>query len=285
MNDDRSVVEGSRPEGGRHIPEISAREVFRRWMRDIDGDELNRVGSVAILQSADSVGQFANMARGPSAEMVLLEVEKFAIRLTVPATPPPRWRWFRKSGRTDGLPPYAIAALIHQLDRRRDDGTRRIISLKTVRTRLEQSELALQDALHLIDALELTVEAGTRELRVANPERAAAVWECGSAMLIERRRAVLTQSSIHRQSMMTLDLLMANQQTLNAALEQTRTITLSALQVASAAKRATADATVLRADATSAQVRRTLYDALEQARNALAATNHQEDGRVLDRQP
>lgn len=282
MADDRFIDDRTELEV-RQTMETSARDVFRRWMRDIDGDELRRIGFIAILRSSEAAEHFADMVRGPLMEAVLLEVEKLAARLMMPPSPPTRWRWFRRSGNTDHLPPHAITALIHQLDRRRDDGARRIIALKTVRTRLNAGERALEDVLLLIDALERTIEAGARELRVGNPGAAATVQERGSTMLLERRQAVMTQLAIHRQSMMTLDLLMANQQTLNVALERTRTATLSALQVASAAKRATADAAALQAGATSAQVQRALHEALRHARTAIETANHPQNGSVLDR--
>ncbi|MFX7784317.1 hypothetical protein ABTJ92_19020, partial [Acinetobacter baumannii] len=62
------------------------------------------------------------------------------------------------------------------------------------------------------------IESAARELRVEQPERAAAVQDRGSAILLEREQALLTQQAIHRQAVMTLDLLIANQTVLDKAI-------------------------------------------------------------------
>ena len=173
--DDRSPGDPIGSRGEVQAPKSLARDVFRVWMRDIDGEALSRVGLDAIHESTNAIMQIADMPHGPSAETVFNEMTQLATSLIVQPSPSSRWWRLRKPETKGYVPSHAIAALIERLDRRRDDGARRTITLKSARTRLERGERALEDALLLIDALGKTIEAGARELRAHDPARAAAV--------------------------------------------------------------------------------------------------------------
>lgn len=246
-----------------------ARDLLRRWMRDTDVDGLRSVGRTAIHASTEATAQLAALFGGDSGGHVLDEVDRLATRLIAP--PVESGRWWRRRKPLAPEPPSseALAPLIAQLDRQRDEGARRTISITTAKARLRAAEQALEDAVHLVRALGPAIEAAVREIRGDDPARAAMLHERGAATLLERRQAILTQLAVHRQAVMTLDLLAANQQALNSALEQARTATLSALQVGMAARRATSEAAALDISAGAAEARRMLADALGRARTAL----------------
>ncbi len=242
-----------------------ARDVVRMWLRDENAGTLDRIGQPAIIEAADATAYLAKLGPGTATEPVLDDIEQIAATLGTPA-PPPWWSWQRPAP-PPVLTPDAVARLVERLDHQRDEGTRRILTLDTARNRFAQADRALEDAMHLTRALAPAIDAAVRELRGDDPARALALKERADATLLERQQAVLTQWAINRQAVMTIDLLVANQQRLNAALEQARTATLAALQVAVAARRATADMTSPTGDTAAAH--RMLAAALEQARSAV----------------
>ncbi len=243
-----------------------ARDVVRMWLRDENAGTLDRIGHAAIVEAADAAAYLAKLGPGTATEPVLDDIERIAAALGTPAPPPPWWSWQRPAP-TPVLTPDAVARLVERLDHQRDEGTRRIFTLDTARNRFAQADRALEDAMHLTRALIPATDAAVRELRGDDPARARALKERADATLLERQQAVLTQWAINRQAVMTIDLLVANQQRLNAALEQARTATLAALQVAVAARRATDDMTSPTGDTAAAH--RMLAAALEQARSAV----------------
>lgn len=178
--------------------------------------------------------------------------------------------------------------LVERLERERDDIARQMILLTSDRARFSDADRTLEAALGLIRALGPVLEAAAREVRNQNPTRASRLAQHGAVTLPEREQAVLTQLAINRQAILTLDLLIANQATLERALEQARMATLSALQVASAARRATIEGAALarqsaalaqtaqaaeKQNGGTAQARRMLEDAVAQARAAIAASD------------
>lgn len=237
MNTDPSVDASADRSTRTRAARESARNVVRQWTRDLDGDALGRVGFAAIRESADVVAyRLADIEAGGSTQDVLDEVRRIADAVASPTEAQPS-RWWRP--RKPIAARDSIAALVQRLDHERDAGARRMIALTGARSRFERGDRALGDAVLLIDALEAAIESGVREIRGSDPGRAAAMQERSATILLERRQAVTTQLAVHAQAMMTLDLMMANQQTLNSALDQARTTTLSALQVAMTAQSAT----------------------------------------------
>lgn len=251
----------------------AAREVLRGWLRTRDGDGGRALGRRAIADSADAIARLSRMDGIGGADRVLAEVGALAETLFPAPAPPRRWWQAARDPAPAAPTPERFAPLIDRLGDERDATMRRLIVLRTDRARLAESDGALEDAVHLIRALAPAIEAAARELGGEDPARAAALRSDGAAVLVEREHAVLTQLAVHRQARMTIDLLIANHETLDAALEQARTATLSALQVAVAARRATAargatgDDDALRPDRVAAM--RALDAALVQARTAL----------------
>ncbi len=258
-----------------------ARDVVRAWLRDANAGALDRVGHTAIADAADSAAYLAKLGPGLATAPVLDDIERVATALGAPAPPPPRWWSWQRPSAAPALDTDSFARLVERLDHQRDEGARRILTLDTVRNRFAQADRALEDAIHLIRALIPAIDAAVRELRGDDPGRAAALKERADATLLERQQAVLTQWAINRQAVLTIDLLTANQQRLNAALEQARTATLSAVQVAIAARRATADAATPTGDTAAAH--RMLSAALEQARSAVLGMDN--DASTLDLSP
>jgi len=264
----------------------AAREHLRAWMRPGGSIALERIGRDAIRDAADATARTSRSVEPASTEGILADIERFAAALTEP--PKARTRWW-SARRPEADPPTAsdLATLIERLDRQRDVLTRRMISLQTDRQRFTILDAALEDAVHLIRAFGPVVEAAVRELRAEGGNEAARIEAEASLALLKRQRAVLTQLAVHRQAIMTLDMIISNETTLSAALEQARTATVSALQVAMAARRAAADGTLIarqgaalaqtidRASAGNAggseHAKRMLEDALTQARTAIAA--------------
>lgn len=288
MNDDRKRGAEEAPDRARTLQHV-ARDVLRAWLRTEDAYAFDRLGQDAIRASADETVRLGNPGDGGTAERLLSEIETLAGTIAEPAAPPRRW-WSR--ARPEAKPATAsdgFATLVDRLDRARDAITRRLIVAQSDRARFEDADLALERALALIRALVPTLEAAAREMRGEDPVRAARLTSVATETLPERERAVLTQVAIHRQAMLTLDLMMQNQATLERALEQARTATVSALQVALAARRAISDGTALaqqgaalsRLTAAAAtgdpgdsalHARRMLDDAVAQARAAIAAS-------------
>jgi len=259
-----------------------ARDVVRAWLRDGNAGGLDRVGHAAIADAADGAAYLANLGPGLATAPVLDDIERVATALGAPAPPPRWWSWQRPSA-APALDADGFARLVERLDHQRDEGARRILTLDTVRNRFAQTDRALEDAIHLIRALVPAIDAAVRELRGDDPARALALKERADATLLERQQAVLTQWAINRQAVMTIDLLVANQQRLNAALEQARTATLSAVQVAIAARRVTADAMPT---GDTAAAHRMLSAALEQARSAVRGMEGADgDASTLDLHP
>lgn len=250
-----------------------ARTILREWMRSERGFEA--VGQKAIGLAADAAARLSRPSP-VGTEAVLAEVEGLADSLG--ARPRPRRRWWSAEPVVAAPADEQFAALAGRIDRQRDETMRAGIVLAADRTRFEAAEAALVDALRLLDALDVAVEAAMRELRGADPAQAQRLQEKGTPALLERRRDLLTQLAVSRQGLMTLDLLLANQTALGGALERART----AMQIGLAARRALAQGqAVSRQTAALTQMagaagdgsdhaRRMLADAVAQARRAIA---------------
>lgn len=259
-----------------------ARSLFRSWMQDLDGGVLERVGQASIRGSADAAAQLAALAEGSPADQILDDVERLFAAASQPPAAPRRWWQPGRAPIGTEATSDAVAPLIQRLERARDEGTRRTIAMLTLRTRFEHAGVALEDSRGVIAALGRAIEAGIRETRMADPVRAAAIEQRGSAALLERERALAMQIAVHGQGQLTLELLIANQSTVTSALENARTAAMSAFQVASAARLATSNAAAINGDGNTAAARRMLDDALARARDALHAMPRPPGGNVLD---
>lgn len=263
-----------------------ARELLRNWMRPGGSNALERIGRDAIRDAADATSRTARSLDPASTQDVLADIERFAAAFNDPPREETRW-WFPR--RPSASPPTEadLADMINRLDRQRDVLMRRMINLETDRARFVVLDAALEDAIHLIRAFGPVVEAAVRESRAQGAGEAARIEAEAPAALLERRRAVLSQIAVHRQALVTLDLIISNETVLSTALALARNATLGALQVAAVARRAVADGTLIarqnaalaqtiaRADAApaggSGHAERMLQDALAQARGAIAA--------------
>jgi hypothetical protein len=248
---------------------VTARDIVRRWLRDTADVTLDRIGEGAIRVSANTVAHLTELVGGRSAQTIIADVERLIAAWSDPPTQP-RFRWLR--GRHQSVPRIAreqIDTLVMRLDAERDESTRRMILLTSARDRLVKTAGGLEEALATAGLLRPLIESAARELRVEQPERAAALQDRGSAILLEREQALLTQQAIHQQAMMTLDLLIANQTVLDKAIVQARTATLSALQVAMAARQVISDQTQIDPGLAAERARDKLHMALAEARQAM----------------
>lgn len=284
-NDVASELVVSSPEREQAMRAV-AREQLRVWMRAEGSNALEKIGRDAIRNAAYATVRTSRAVELTSAERILTDIEVFATGLINPRKE--RRRWWSLRHQSGGLPTESdLAALVERLDRQRDVLMRRMINLDTDRNRFAILDAALKDTIHLIRAFDPIIEAATRELRVQDEDEATRIKTKASAALLERQHAVLTQIAVHRQAIMTLDLVISNETILNAALEQARNATLSALQVAMAARRAAANGTLIAQQSTAlvhtieqangeladrrGHTQRMLSDALRQARAAIAA--------------
>lgn len=248
---------------------IAARDIVRRWVRDTTGVILDRIGEGSIRASSDATAHLPVLAEGRSAQTVLADVEQSIAAWDEPP-PPPRFQWLRvRQHSAPGLSTKDIDTLVMRLDAERDESTRRMILLTSARDRLAKAAGGLEQALTTIGLLRPMMESAARELRVEQPERAAAMQDRGSAILVEREQALLTQQAIHRQAVMTLDLLIANQTVLDKAIVQARTATLSALQIAMAARQVMSDQTRIDPGHAAERARDKLRAALAEAHQAM----------------
>lgn len=218
--------------------------------------------------SSDATAHLPALIEGRSAQTIIADVERSIAAWDAP--PPPRFPWLRGRQQTaPGLSPKDINTLVMRLDAERDESTRRMIFLTSARDRLAKATDGLEQALTTVELLRPMIESAARELRVEQPERAAAMQDRGSAILLEREQALLTQQAIHQQAVMTLDLLIANQTVLDKAIIQARTATLSALQVAMAARQVMSDQTRIDPGLAAERARDKLRAALAEAHQAM----------------
>jgi hypothetical protein len=246
-----------------------AREIVRRWVRDASDVILDRIGEGAMRASSDATAHLPALVEGRSAQTIIADVER-SIAAWDTSPPPPRFPWLRGRQQTaPGLPIQDVDTLVMRLDAERDDSTRRMILLTSTRDRLARTADGLEQALTTIELLRPMIESAARELRVEQPERAPAVQERGSAILLEREQVLLTQQAIHHQAELTLDLLVANQTVLDKAIVQARTATVSALQVAMAARQAMNDQTRIDPGLAAERTRDKLRSALAEAHQAM----------------
>lgn len=248
---------------------IAARDIVRRWVRDTTDVILDRIGEGSIRASCDATAHLPVLAEGRSAQTVLADVEQSIAAWDAPP-PPPRFQWLRvRQHSAPDLSTKDIDTLVMRLDAERDESTRRMILLTSAGDRLAKAAGGLEQALTTIGLLRPMIESAARELRVEQSERAAAMQDRGSAILLEREQALLTQQAIHRQAVMTLDLLIANQTVLDKAIIQARTATLSALQVAMAARQVMSDQTRIDPGHAAERARDKLRAALAEAHQAM----------------
>ena len=253
-----------------------AREIVQRWLRS-DRDAFASLGQKAIRAASDATIRLSRFEGSQPAEHVLAELEALAAGLSAPPPAPQRW-WARKPSPSEPAPtPAVLERLTGQLDRQRDEVLRRLLALETDRTRLAEESRGLEDATALLRALPAAVEAAAREIRGDDRAHAATLLAEADAALAQREQAVLTQMVVHRQAIMTLDLIIANHTTLSEALERARGALLAALRTATAARRATRDAGMSARGAAAARngeagdAGNALTDAVRQARKALAS--------------
>ncbi|MDR6149462.1 toxic anion resistance protein [Sphingomonas sp. SORGH_AS_0742] len=247
----------------------AAREIVRRWVRDASDFILDRIGEEAMRASSDATAHLPALAEGRSAQTVIADIERSIAAWDAPP-PPPRFPWLRGRQQTaPSLSPTDIDTLVMRLDAERDESTRQMILLTSARDRLARADGGLEQALTTIELLRPMIESAGRELRVEQPERVAAMQDRGSAILLEREQALLTQQAIHQQAVMTLDLLIANHTVLDKAIIQARTATLSALQVAMAARQVMSDQTRIEPGLAAERARDKLRAALAEAHEAL----------------
>ncbi|NYD91143.1 toxic anion resistance protein [Sphingomonas melonis] len=250
-------------------PKTIARNIVRRWVRDTADVILSQIGEDAIRASCDATAHLPALVEGRSAPTIIADVERSIATWDAPP-PPPRFQWLR--GRQHSAARAStkdIDTLVMRLDAERDESTRRMILLTSTRNRLAKSADGLEQALTTLELMRPMIESAARELRVEQPERAAAMQDRGSAILLEREQALLTQQAIHQQATMTLDLLIANQSVLDKAIVQARTATLSALQVAMAARQVMSDQTQTDPGLAAERARDKLRTALAEARQAM----------------
>ena len=247
----------------------AARDIVRRWIRGTTDVILDRIGEGAIRASSDATAHLPALVEGRTAQTIIADVERSIAAWDAPP-PPPRFPWLRGRQKTaPSLPIQDIDTLVMRLDAERDNSTRRMILLTSTRDRLARTAGGLEQAVTTIKLLRPMIDSAARELRVEQPKRAAAVQDRGSAILLEREQALLTQQAIHQQAVMTLDLLIANQIVLDKAIVQARTATLSALQVAMAARQVMSDQTRIDPGLAAERVRDKLRAALAEAHQAM----------------
>lgn len=256
---------------------IAARDIVRRWVRDTNDVILDRIGEAAVRASSDTTAHLPALVQGRSAQTILADVERSIAAWDEPP-PPHRFQWLRgRQHSAPGLSPKDIDTLVMRLDAERDDSTRRMILLASIRDRLGKTAGGLDQALTTLGLLRPMIESAARELRVEQPKRAAAMQDRGSAIILEREQALLTQQAIHQQAVMTLDLLIANQTVLDKAIVQARTATLSALQVAMAARQIMSDQTPIGPSLAVERAQDKLRMALAEARQAMNTMASRDD--------
>lgn len=213
---------------------IAAR-IVRGWARQ---------NIAAINADVDAVGRSA--VETSSREMARLPTEGgddrseglTALDVIIKAIEHPtskRWSLFPgRSPRETG----SIRRLAAIIEHERDAAMRRAMTLKRDRLRLQAADAAMEEALDLIELLEVGAAAVAREMAPDHPKRASMLRTEVAAALSVRRRDLQQMLIVLRQASATHDLLADGQAALVDALDRARNITIGAARTAVAARRA-----------------------------------------------
>jgi|GEM_PF-2404681 len=199
---------------------------------------------------------------------------------------PRRRSLFKPAGSSDPDVQARIEALVETIDGERDDVARSLITIETDSKKLRAAADELDEALQLIRACGVAVDAAGRELMFDQPARAGFLCDTARARLLAREQDVASQAAVTRQGVLTLQLLIDGQNALVQALTRARDTSIAALRTAIAARRAITESQDMtrQADALERTVRaagdapvargdlqRVLDDAVDQARRAIHA--------------
>lgn len=226
-----------------------ARDAVRDWIAAAAGEadmlaRIDRIGGEALRGAADLSLRLADGAAPRGSGRALLDrLEAVAAQ----AAPPAKASFWRRTPDPAALP-RQIEQLAAELAGEYDATLKAAMRLESDLARFETADAGLEEIVHLLRALRRQGEAAARELRFSDAGRAAAL--AGAVARIDAREAdVLTQLVIVRQGRMTLELSLANQRTLAAALDRARHSAVAALATASAAGRAVRERDVLAREA------------------------------------
>ncbi|MGP7795518.1 hypothetical protein [Sphingomonas sp. CLY1604] len=246
--------------------------MLRRWISDPADAVLDRIGSTEVRASADAAQRLSELTKAASPRAIIAEVEHIVSNWDAPAPSLPL-RWLpARLGAARIMTAAEINAVADRLEAERDQSERCMIALRSAKERMAKTSSGLDEALTIIRSMRPLMEAAARELRVDQPSRAFDLQHLGSAKLLEREQALLTQQAIHQQALMTLDVMIAGQTILQTAIVRARTATLSALQVAMAARLTAIDRTRIDPGIAAMRARDKLRSALAEAREAMDST-------------
>ena len=220
------------------------------------------------------------------AQGVLAALQRLADHATTPA--PRGWRPFRKAPAPVDLE-AELAIVVHRLEDARDGLIRTATRLASELDRMNAADARLEEAVHLLRAIEAGVEAAARELSASDPARAQALRGAVAGKLDERLSDLLTQLAVTRQGRLSLQLISDGNDALSGAIERARSTVVAALRTAGLAGHAVAEGERLQAQAAAldqgiaaaasagpareAAVRRALDDAIAQVAAAKAAAS------------
>jgi uncharacterized protein YaaN involved in tellurite resistance len=269
----------------------AARQLLRQWLGSSEAEALSSVDALgrsairAAAQAAERLDRGTAMAA--SADGVLHELQMLA-EAYAPAEPPRRrLRLFPRAQAERPVRPD-LNALVAKLERERDNVAHGLITIDTDRSRLQDSEAGLEEAIQLIRACAVAIEAAARELAGDRPERAGFLRDGIAPRLLAREQDVLTQLAVTRQGVLALQLVSDGQRALGQAIDRARETSVAALRTAMAARQAVdgsrdllqqadaLDRTMDAARGTGAadrDVDRAVADAVDQVRRAIDAAN------------
>jgi hypothetical protein len=220
----------------------NAQAMVRDWLQ---GRTLaiERLGQRECGASTDAISRIGHEGGSTSATSVLSSLQEVTQALTPQQARRPRW-WpagaYTRHNATTNLAP-----IIAQLERERDRLVRNLVTMKTIRQRVAEADEALDTVIRTVRSLSEVLQAARREVAGTADASPEGRLDDAERTLGERERAVVTQIAINRQALLTLDLLITNEITLQSALNDARTATVSALRLAEAARDAASTAMVL----------------------------------------
>jgi len=220
----------------------NAQAMVRDWLQ---GRTLaiERLGQRECGASADAISRIAHEGGSTSATSVLSTLQEVAQALTPQQARRPRW-WLMGTS-TRQTAPTNLTPIIAQLERERDRLVRNLVTLETTRRRVAEVDEALDTVIRTVGSVSEVLQAARREVAGTADASSEGRLDDAERTLGERERAVVTQIAINRQALLTLDLLVTNETTLQSALNDARTATVSALRLAEAARDASSIAMVL----------------------------------------
>jgi uncharacterized protein YaaN involved in tellurite resistance len=266
-----------------------ARRLLRQWLASDDDALLTAIdtlGKRAIRAASEASARLDRATSfGRSTANNLEDLQALMVDLGAPIEPRRR-SLFKPAGASDADVQAHIQALVETIDSERDDVARSLITIETDSKKLRAAADELDEALQLIRACAVVVDAAGRELMFDQPARAGFLCDTARARLLAREQDVVTQAAVTQQGVLTLQLLIDGQNALAQALTRARDTSIAALRTAIAARRAiTGSQDIARqADALERTVReagdapvargdlqRVLDDAVDQARRAIHA--------------